>query len=58
MCAMPKKKMMGNSEAAPRPIMAAAGEWPGPSAALKSARYAHDKARQPTTQAAENKAAT
>ena len=35
-CATPKKKMIGNSAAAPSPIMTAAGEWSGPSAALKS----------------------
>ncbi len=38
MWATPKKKMIGNSAAAPRPIMVAAGEWPGPSAALRSDR--------------------
>ena len=36
--ARPKKKMIGKSAAAPRPIMMAGGEWPGPSAALRSPR--------------------
>ncbi len=35
MWATPKKKMTGNSAAAPRPIIRAAGEWSGPSAALR-----------------------
>ena len=30
MWATPKKKMIGNNDAAPSPIMTAAGEWPGP----------------------------
>src|ERR1700683_5077791 len=57
MWATPKKKMMGNSEAAPSPIMTAADEWPGAKVALSSARKAHDRARQPITHAAENNAA-
>ena len=35
MCATPKKKMIGSSAAAPSPIMIAAGDWSGPSAALQ-----------------------
>ena len=38
MWATPKKKMIGNSAAAPSPIMTAAEEWLGPSAALRSDR--------------------
>ena len=38
MWATPKKKMIGSNAPAPRPIMMATGEWPGPSAALRSDR--------------------
>ena len=58
MWATPKKKMIGSSAAAPRPIMRAMGERPGPSAALMSERYANDSERQPTIQAQENAVAT
>ena len=58
MWATPKKKMIGSSAAAPRPIMRAMGERPGPSAALMSERYANESERQPTIQAQENAVAT
>ena len=58
MWATPKKKMIGSNAAALSPTTIAAIEWPGPMAAVRSERKAHDKARQPTIQAAENTAAT
>src|SRR5271168_3086928 len=57
-CATPKKKIIGNKAAAPRPTIKAAGEPLGPIAAVSCDRYAQDSDRQPTIQAAENTVAT